>query len=241
MKAFSLDGEWLAARQLEAAAHWAQTLANDCPRCALSPMGKASFDDCRYKESERCKLTPEIQTLAQIGLRYARLKAARAPKRYWSALCEGGILRETKALAHVRRLLAGEGGLLVLGGPAGSGKSFAASHAIAERGGMFVPAADLARPLNYEPGESDPIAAMKRARVLVIDDVGDEHSPGGFAGSMIRELVRHREHDELPTIITTNLPEAVLDARLTERFSSRVAGDQLGYRACVDADLRRAP
>ncbi len=48
------------------------------------------------------------------------------------------------------------------------------------------------------------------------------------------------EHDERATIITTNLPEAVLDARLTERFSSRVAGDHLGYRACVDADLRRA-
>jgi hypothetical protein len=58
--------------------------------------------------------------------------------------------------------------LVVLSGPRRSGKTTAACRAIAERGGVYTTAHQFTRPgLDLE--------RVHRARVLVIDDTGDEN------------------------------------------------------------------
>lgn len=50
-------------------------------------------------------------------------------------------------------------------------------------------------------------------RVLVIDDVGKEHSSGsGWQRTMLHHILRTRFNNGLPTIVTTNLPVKSWDA-----------------------------
>lgn len=91
----------------------------------------------------------------------------------------------------------------------------------AYRPGYFAPYAELLRTYkrswnNDEPGEKamDLIESLfysqpfryRNTRVLVLDDVGNEHSgASGFSPKVLHDILRSRYAKSAPTIITTNL------------------------------------
>jgi hypothetical protein len=146
--------------------------------------------------------------------------------------------KETEAVIAVRRLLAGEGVLLVLSGIPGCGKSSGAAFALAGNSGIWVHAPDLARPpLDGDSGDD----RMRSCGLQVRDDVGTEHSPSGYAGSRICGVLEHRESHMRPSILTTNLTGEEFVARYGDRMKSRLNGDPLGFVHVAGLDLRVNP
>lgn len=157
------------------------------------------------------------------------------------ALLLDGKLEPTQALTLVEELLAGNGRLLIMSGKAGCGKSQAAGFALSRRSGLWVHAPDLARPQPKEEVESGNVLEerMRAAGLLVLDDVGLEHSPGGFAAARIADVLVHREAARRPTIVTTNLSGDEFAAKYgDDRMRSRLDGDPLGWQTVVGPDLR---
>ena len=147
---------------------------------------------------------------------------------------------ETLAMLAVRRMLADrDSALLVLSGNAGCGKTFAAAWAVANHPGhaYWLVAPTLARP--PVEGTSDPVDRACEVDLLALDDLGIEHSPGGYALSRIQAILESRELDRLKTIISTNLTTPEFLARYGERLASRINGDPIGWHAVGGIDLRR--
>ena len=166
----------------------------------------------RAREQVGLPVTSELDLLINYGVPLARAQDAltRDPS--------------TQGMVLAARLGRGEGRILILASNAGRGKSTAAAYALTFRPGLWVNSPQLARIDDGEPGtvrDSD----MLRAELLVIDDVGTEHSPGGFAASRLNHVVTVREGMRKPTLITTNLE--------TERFKT-VYGDRIASRANAD-------
>lgn len=140
--------------------------------------------------------------------------------------------RDTPALAHVRTYLAHglhAGRCLVLSGPTGVGKTHAAVAGLlaAEAGGRrFCYFPGLCGAL-LDPGRrAESLDKAKTAKIMVWDDFGVEYTrPDGFLNTLIDGLVWHREAEQLPTIITTNLTADQLRDHLSDRIVDRLAGD----------------
>ena len=111
--------------------------------------------------------------------------------------------RSTDALRSVKAWLGGDDLLLLLLGPHGVGKTFAASLAVYRRRGIMVPARRLVRDHLWCP---DRRATISRAGLLVIDDVGREATTDAERTvEAIDELVNLRCDAGLRTIITGNM------------------------------------
>lgn len=155
------------------------------------------------------------------------------------ALLVLGETKPTQALDAAKRIVAGEGILCAISGRTGCGKSAAAAWALSRRPGLWVHAPVLARVQESKDGERDPIdARMASCGLLVIDDVGAEHSPSEFAPSRITDAVISREAALLPTLLTTNLSGQEFKARYGDRLASRLNGDPIGFVTLTDPDLR---
>lgn len=125
---------------------------------------------------------------------------------------------------------------VLLFGPVGVGKSYAAVAALRpvhDRGHTvaFWPVTTLLEATS--PGGSDPAGAMAsatQADVLVLDDLGVERDTEWVA-ERIYEVVNQRWLDEVPTIVTANLPNAeALCAAVGERVYSRLQDGAVGLR-----------
>lgn len=168
------------------------------------------------------------------------MRWAGVPSRFWSFAAEP---HKTLAVDFAMSLLEGGGLLLVLSGGTGCGKSTACAWALSKRPGLWVHGPDLAKP---EPPDPDAWGArrktlderMREAGLLVLDDVGIEHSPGGYAASRITDVLEFRESNKLPSIVTTNLTAAGFRVRYGERLASRTNGDPLGWQQIAGPDLR---
>lgn len=167
------------------------------------------------------------------------LKAARVPERH-RTLVLSGKLEETDALPMARRLVKGEGMLLILAGLRGVGKSIAAAYALSCMYGVWVNAPELAVPPREEEGKATLDERMRKAELLVLDDVGMEHSPSGYAASRVVSAIEWREAEMKRTLVTTNLSSDEFVNRYGERIASRVEGDALGFVTCTGPDLRLA-
>ena len=164
-----------------------------------------------------------------------RLAWARVPERFKSRALAGTWIK-TLAIEAIERFVKREGSILVLAGDTGCGKSFAAAVAISQLGGLWSHAPDLAHVA--EEGEVRPELAMRAASLLVLDDVGIEHSPSGYAASRISDVLEDRDARSKPSLITTNLSPEEFRARYGPRIASRVNGDPLGWFTCTGPDLR---
>lgn len=143
------------------------------------------------------------------------------------------------AMVLAARLARGEGRILVLASLAGRGKSTAAAYALTFRPGLWVHSPALARAPTGEPGTiSD--SALRDAGLLVIDDLGTEHSPKGYAASRVNDAVVWREGAGRPTLITTNLDGPKFREVYGDRLASRVNSDRepLGWQTIDGPDLR---
>jgi DNA replication protein DnaC len=136
---------------------------------------------------------------------------------------------EYPAMSRVAEYLRAElprGNCLVLTGPPGVGKSYAAAAAIrAYRRGRFTYFPALCGALLDPARRAEALDAAKRSTFLVLDDLGVEYSrEGSLVAAFLEEIVWHRESDILPTIITTNLTLEQLRGRLSDRIIDRLRG-----------------
>jgi len=123
------------------------------------------------------------------------------------------------------------GGCLILSGPTGVGKSWAAMAGLRApelRDKHFFYFPSLCRALldADRNRRAQTLEVAKTSRFSVWDDFGAEDAKvSGWVNSLIDELVWHREAERLPTIITTNLTRDQLRDRLSDRIVDRLAGD----------------
>jgi DNA replication protein DnaC len=173
----------------------------------------------------------------QDGMRWAGV-----PEFFWSFAPEPA---KTRSVELMQALLDGGGLLLVLSGGTGCGKSTACAWALSRRAGLWVHAPDLAKPDQVELDEFGTRKLslddrMRAAGLLVLDDVGIEHSPGGYAASRITDVLEHRQANKRPSVVTTNLESSEFRDRYGGRIASRLNGDALGWQQIVDQDMRVA-
>jgi len=105
---------------------------------------------------------------------------------------------------------------LLLVGPTGRGKSFAATWALAELAGAWLAASDV-----RVSGWDDLRPRAVGARLLVVDDLGRESTD--WSARELADLLELRHNRGLRTIATSNLPGRKLVERYGERLASRWA------------------
>lgn len=127
---------------------------------------------------------------------------------------------------------------LVLSAPAGRGKSWLATWAVAEttQRSVWLPAADVRV---GEAWEGLRVKALRASGLLVVDDLGEEAS-GDWGVREMASLLEGRHNAGRRTIVTTNLMPAAIGARYGERLLSRWSQEGVSKIVCVrGVDLRR--
>lgn len=130
---------------------------------------------------------------------------------------------------------------LVLTGPIGTGKTGTALAACRPRievgvGFLYtktVIALDLMRP----GGEEGYMAQLTGVGLLVLDDVGVDKLTE-WSAERLAAIVDVRWEHQRPTVVTTNLEPADLEAHIGERAYSRIADDAVAVRL-TGKDRRR--
>jgi hypothetical protein len=119
---------------------------------------------------------------------------------------------------------------VLLSGPTGRGKTVAAWYALATYGGVYLRCGDV------EP--TDRWAELRvraaRSRLLVVDDLTERLT--AWQAAQLADVIERRHDEGLRTLLTSNLPEAKVEAVLGARVVSR-----LGQGAVIEvegADLR---
>lgn len=159
--------------------------------------------------------------------------------------------RATPALERVAAYLVSDfsaGRCLVLTGPTGVGKSWAAAAAIRATSTVVTPVSwrrfwhfpALCGALLNPATRGEALEHAKATPFVVLDDFGAEYvKEGGLIDAFLDELVWTREAEEQATIITTNLTTDALKARLPERLIDRLRGDWGRIYECLGESLRR--
>lgn len=139
-------------------------------------------------------------------------------------------------------------GALVLVGPPGVGKTYAAWAALRQvcwrglvLGGNFATILDALRPGSDDDRNSTQRAAWHRclcASGLLLDDVGAEKQTE-WAAEKLDTLVDMRWASALPTIVTSNFPPEMLASHVGDRAWSRLTGTGSLVMRLTGPDLRR--
>lgn len=165
------------------------------------------------------------------------LRASGCPSRVIAALVG---LDETEPMRSAREFVAAprdEKWWLVMLGNVGSGKSTAAAWAarmllfrlcLAEQPGgthrehcRWLTGAELGRIYTHDRDAARDWEALKRASVLVIDDLGTEGADSRSAEALW-ELVEARTNNIWPTVLTSNLTASEFKKRYGERIADRI-------------------
>lgn len=161
------------------------------------------------------------------------------------AALSGEQLRETAAIEGVRQREREGQTFLVLCGPVGVGKTFAAQLALklaAEKGrtGHWARAVELTRLSLFDAADRARVEEMRTAAFLVIDDLGVEtiHDPWV---QTLDDVIDARYAARLPTVITTNLDPGRLKERYGARIADRIRHDGLVMSCGTESLRRQAP
>lgn len=164
---------------------------------------------------------------------------ARIPRRLRAARLDGVPSPARESIAQW--LADGSPGSLVLLGPVGVGKTYAATAALRdafEHGArvMFAPVAEALEALR-PGGPTDAAQRLRSAGLLLLDDLGVE-KPSEWTVERLDSIVNRRWLDEKPTIVTTNVAPERLEASVDPRLFSRLVHDALAIEM-VGTDRRR--
>jgi DNA replication protein DnaC len=194
--------------------------------------------------------TPEELAAAErerVARAAAGAREVGIPRRFWAASFEAG--EPTAALEQAGKFAARdvqEGRCLILSGPTGTGKSYAACATLnALRGHQrrFVHFPALCGALLDAGRRREILEIAKQVPVLVLDDLEPVLRPDLLV-TFLDEIVVHREGEMLATLVTTNATPAQLREHLSDRITDRlrewgevfaVAGPSLRRRAAEEA------
>jgi len=210
---------------------------------ALGRLEHAIFDPTRVEENER--LAREHEESDQRAKRRERLDALgiELEKNTHRQVISNTGLKNTTSLVAVQRWLTSQSNypMAVLTGNRGCGKSVAAAYVVAnwDRSAAWSSAPDLIRVFTGNFGDQlKRQDTLKRARLLVLDDVGTEGDAVRMTATLI-ELLDERKQRK--TLITTNLSkEAFLERYADERLHSRLR-ELAGFVGDKGPDLRGQP
>jgi DNA replication protein DnaC len=149
------------------------------------------------------------------------LESRGIPTRYAGRVVDGDPL-PTKALACAQSFALDRKTLLVLSGPPGCGKTFAAAWLVAnsEKSSLFFHISQLLRVSPYSSSDMRPI---ETAALLVLDDVGSEYADkNGMLLFVLDSLIEVRSSHLRKTVLTTNIPLADFMQRYSGRITDRV-------------------
>lgn len=183
-----------------------------------------------------------IDERREQGRRVEFLRKAGVPKRVLTVLERG--IRPNTATAAVETF---GGGILVLSGQPGCGKTVAAAHWLMQtiptysgdsvaRG--FVTAFQLERVSRYD---NDAMRELERTRRLAIDDLGTEYlDKNGHFVSFLDGLINVRYSEERDTVIATNLDANEFKQSYGARIADRIR--ECGRFVSInEPSLRRKP
>ena len=133
-------------------------------------------------------------------------------------------LDDTEPLGAVRRWLDGNTPILVLGGTVGRGKTVAAGWAVAREGGHYMRARSFERLFSCRYGdELEQQTQILRSRLIVVDDIGGREDTAEGLAAYLLDLVDERRSSRTRTILITNQPRKVFEARYPDqRLHSRL-------------------
>lgn len=175
------------------------------------------------------------RTAVRLGLPKRLWRVARASEDY-------GEAQSTEAYRAVEEYLGRgddtdepsgleRGESLILAGPTGTGKSYAAAYAavvaeeLLEQPSRFLYWPALCGRLLVQEHRPDALALVKTIHCAVLDDFGTEYAKdGGLVEALTDEIIWHREGNSLPTILTTNLTPEQLRQRWSDRIVDRLSG-----------------
>lgn len=143
-------------------------------------------------------------------------------------LTQPQVLHLRGVLDDVMKYAASPSGWLILHGGYGVGKTHlaaAVAHECISRNEyiIFTTVPDLLDHLrssyaaDAETSYDQRFEQMRNVRILVLDDLGTE-SGTEWAQEKLYQLIDHRYNNKLPTIITTNLPLAGIEPRISSRM-----------------------
>lgn len=137
---------------------------------------------------------------------------------------------------------------LLFSGPVGSGKTFLAcaiANSLIElkKEVLFAVVPDLLDQIratyddSNEYSEQELMNAAREVSVLILDDLG-AHNYTEWTRNKLYSIINYRLNNRLPTVITTNLDLAELEAYTGERTTSRIIQMCRPYRLLVETDVR---
>lgn len=177
---------------------------------------------------------------AEVAARRWRLTA---PTRYQAATIAGLLERGGAGEQIAEWAFGPEGRNLVIAGPVGTGKTWAALAAVRpaiEAGSsvVFWPVVELLDALR-PGGRDDTLETAMRCDVLVLDDVGAERATD-WAAERMYAIVNRRWMDGRPIVATTNHASSdALVEHIGERMRSRLVGSGAVVVRLTGADRRR--
>lgn len=186
---------------------------------------KAIADTPEYQAHAAAMLAQDERdrVAAEASRRAFRIKSTGVPPE----VTVGGAVEFTPALMAAQAFMNGPPAcrFLMLGGPAGNGKTFALASTVWEHGGRYVDAQALVRTGTFgdEALEWDRLA---RCKVLAVDELGAEATNSAFEANLYNLLDR-RYRSGLRTLIATNLNAAEFKARFCANGLDRLL-DRLG-------------
>lgn len=201
-------------------------------------MSKQDFDAIaaeRAKEAPSREDVESAHSKIEAASREERLRQAGLwgegpiPEEDLRRLVDGEALVSSQALRAVQRwfrIRGGGGGggerrtgftILALCGEMGRGKTFAGAWLLAQLGGRYISAEEMRRTyVRFSPNDAD-VSRAKRARVLVIDDLGTELDAEEGAAALFDLLNKRMGNPYGWTLLTANL----LADEFTERYGER--------------------
>lgn len=174
--------------------------------------------ESRKPSQEYIEPTAEEQLYRRLEVRGVPLRLVRAIQ---------GEQKETQVLKAVEGL-GHDLGVVVLSGPVGCGKSYAAALWLAQaskaKGSvLMVTASWFARQSRYSSEDGDKFEELGRPDFLVIDDLGVEYADAkGSFNADLDELLSIRYNALKPTLITTNLAQKDFKVRYSVRVVDRI-------------------
>jgi hypothetical protein len=168
----------------------------ECETCSIDSEKQVS---CSFSGDPECQHLPMLERRRRMAGMVARCRAAKVPGKYIEELDR---IDPCAARQAVRRVLDGNAMSAVLLGTPGSGKTLSACRALAERGGLFIPASSL-DVLSVETANT--IERLCIESMVVLDDVGRGRSATVLSLDRTEDVLCRRYDAGLPTIITANL------------------------------------